>query len=92
MLRNDIEELDEENACEVFYTSLSKQKALEMKENQLFIYLAEEIKAKKIYESNSKFIAVLSFTQYKHSEETDIFKNAKGYCALGKFKNGHFMS
>jgi len=84
MLRNDLEELEDENACEVFYTSLSKKRALEMEANQLFIHLAEELKAKKIYQSNSKYIAVLSFTQYSHSEDTDIFKNTKGYCALGE--------
>ena len=85
---NDLREIDDENVCEIFYTNLRKQKALEMKPNELFITLAEEIKDKHLYDANSKYIAILSFTQYSNENSGgsgDIFKNTKGYCALGEF-------
>lgn len=77
--------------CEPFYTDLSITEALKMPSNEIFIYLAEEIKTKKLYNENSKFIALLSFTRYKpindpsfNFKDFDMFGNTAGYCALGE--------
>ena len=75
-----------ELVCEPFYTSLELNKALSMKENEIFLHLASEIKQDKyLFDEDSKYLAILSFTRYtKSSDSNDIFKDAHGYCALGK--------
>ena len=83
-LRNDLTK-NEDNVCEVFYTTLSKKSALEMSPNELFLALATEIKQTD-FNKDCKYLAILSFTRFEQNplqNETDIFKQTKGYCALG---------
>ncbi len=85
MLENDLNEINDENVCEIFYSDLGIKKAQAMSSNQLFVELAKEIN-KKIFRSNEKYIAILSFTRYMPQSNVgtdDIFKLTKGYCALG---------
>lgn len=85
MLKNDINEVKDENVCEIFMTDLSIKEAQAMSSDQLFVTLAKEIK-NKLYRQNVKYVALLSFTRYMPQTGTineDIFKLTKGYCALG---------
>ena len=70
--------------CEIYRTNLNREEALSMNSNQLFIHLAKEIQNNdQLYDKNCKYIALLSFTQYNYTFNKELFKNVKGYCALG---------
>ncbi len=89
-LKNDFFNGDGNLVCETFYTNLELNKALTMQENEIFLYLACEIKQDKVlFDKDTKYLAILSFTRYKKSSDSngsnDIFKDAHGYCALGKY-------
>jgi hypothetical protein len=93
-LKNDFFKMDHKNGdgnlvCETFYTNLELNKALTMQENEIFLYLACEIKQDKgLFDKDTKYLAILSFTRYKRSSDSngsnDIFRDTHGYCALGK--------
>lgn len=87
-LRTDSIEFKNENTCEVFYTKLNLDTALKMSSNELFLYLANEIKDdKELFNPNFKYIAVLSFTRFIPDSNgpysNDMFSKTKGFCALG---------
>lgn len=86
LLRTDLTfDSTNEHVCEVFKTKLSLNKALSMSSNELYLYLAEEIKSnKEFFNPNCKYLALLSFTRYEYRQDFDIFQNTKGFCALGK--------
>lgn len=70
---------------EVFTSSMTLKQMLSMRPNEIFVSLAKEIE-KSLYETNLKFIAVLSFTAYREDATADEIKNGLnkvGYCALG---------
>lgn len=74
---------DSELACESYYTKLELNKALTMKENEIFLYLANEIKLdNNLFDKHTKYLAILSFTRYKFDSDTKSSYN--GYCALGE--------
>lgn len=75
----------DEKITEMFRSKLTSNDVKRMKPNELFIYLAQEIKSQ-LYDSNCKFIALLSFTSYRDDASLDEIKNdlnKVGYCALG---------
>jgi hypothetical protein len=69
-----------ENLCEIFYTKISITKALDMSESELFISLAEEIKQSQYFDSDCKYLLILSFTRYESNNKNS---KTKGQCALG---------
>lgn len=75
-----------EGVCELYKTKLTLEKALNMRQNELFLHLANEIMANKyFFDENCKYVAVLSFTRFVPAapNSNDIFENTKGFCALG---------
>ena len=74
---------ESELACESYYTKLELNKALPMKENEIFLYLANEIKQdNNLFDKDTKYLAILSFTRYEFDSDTKSSYN--GYCALGE--------
>jgi len=74
-------------ACESFWSRLELKNALNMTASQLFISLAEELKESKQYDSDCKYLLMLSFTRYEPeliANEKHFYSSTKGYCALGK--------
>ena len=84
-LNTDLKNSSNKNVCEIYRTKLRLKNALKMSENDLFVYIANEIKSNQsIYDPNCKYIAILSFTRYQLSgANKDMYENTKGYCALG---------
>ena len=84
---------DKSLVCEPFYTKLELKNALKMSSRQIFLYLANEIKENSLlFDTNSKYLAILSFTRYNPNEKiaNDIFENTQGYCAIGKSLNDSY--
>ncbi len=74
------------HVCEVYRTKLKLNEAHKMKENELFIYLANEIKSRADFNLNHKYLLLMSFTRYDSklfASGADIFESTKGFCALG---------
>jgi hypothetical protein len=77
-------EENNESICEYYKTSLKLKDALDMSQNELFLYFAKEISTNEvIYSSNCKYVAVLSFTRYVETSNEDVYSSTKGFCALG---------
>ncbi|RNA07930.1 zinc metallo ase [Brachionus plicatilis] len=73
-------DLEEICSCEIFRTKLKISEALSISSNEIFTYLLNEIN--KNFNSDEKFIAILSFTRYFPEKIGTIFQKTKGYCAL----------
>lgn len=57
-----------------------------MQPNEIYLHLVNEIKKDAIYDVNLKYLAFLSFTNYKENASPSEIKNGEnkiGYCALG---------
>jgi hypothetical protein len=70
----------------VFKLELTMKQVFEMQPNEIYLHLANEIKKDVIYDVNSKYLAFLSFTNYKENASPSEIKNGEnkvGYCALG---------
>jgi hypothetical protein len=81
-LKKDFSSNESDLACESYYTKLELNKALAMKENEIFLYLANEIKQdQNLFDKDTKYLAILSFTRYKFDSDTK--SSYSGYCALG---------
>ena len=85
--------LNQENSCESYSCEsflserLELNNALNMNASQLFISLAEELKESKQYDSDCKYLLILSFTRYQPDlipNVNNLYSSTKGYCALGK--------
>jgi hypothetical protein len=75
-----------ERICQVFRSKIKLNEALDMRPDELFLLLANEIKSKaEIFNCNSKYLAVLSFTRLEtNTQLTDNdFTKMKGFCAIG---------
>jgi hypothetical protein len=88
LFTNNEKEAEEEFICEPYYTQMSLEHALSATPSEIFLHLAEEIKQNAaVFDSNFKYIAVLSSTRYvanPGTKDRDMFTNTKGYCAMGK--------
>ncbi len=84
---------DGEKLCQVYRTKIKINDALSMKSDELFLHLANEIQSDiNMFDRNSKYVAVLSFTRFEKDNEAidNIFTNTKGFCALGLVKKVFF--
>jgi hypothetical protein len=72
---------DNDQLCEIFESKLNLNEALQMTPRQIYITLANEIKNNAdIFDTNCKYIMILSFTRFTETMNTIV-----GECALGSF-------